>query len=83
MTTYEDKRGLRIAHKTEDGAILLDDETAQAYAVGDYPLLRLTITSFDTELALYRITGQSGAILPKDTAQREQYRKLARAAINA
>lgn len=82
MKTYEDHRGLPICHITDDNRILLDDETAEAYAAG-YPMVRLQVPGFDSELKLWKITGQAGAILPpKGSKEREDYRASCRKAIN-
>jgi hypothetical protein len=70
---------LTLGYATDDGRFILDDETANEYAKGDYATLEL-IVPLDVEMTIYKVTGVGGAILPKDPAMRERLRTIFRAA---
>lgn len=79
MTTYTDKRGLTLAHETSDKSVLLDDETAEAYSKGDYPMNRFEISGIDVERMIFEIGGVRGARLGDLSLEaREKYRAKAR-----
>lgn len=80
MTKYSDYRGLPVCYVRGNGALLLDDETAVAYADNEWPTTRHTLRSFDMELTIYNLTGIAGARLPGvDTPERETLREAIRA----
>jgi hypothetical protein len=83
MIKYVDHRMLPIAYLREGGALLLDDETAQAYAEGDYPTHTLELPGWDAELKILQITGLRGNQLPDEHAPhlREELRRRIRTCI--
>lgn len=83
MTKYSDYRGLPVCYVRDNGALLLDDETATAYSENEWPTVRHTLRHFDMERTIYNLTQQSGARLPAlDTPERESLREIIRHTIN-
>jgi hypothetical protein len=82
MIQYNDPRMLTLCYLRDNGAVLLDDETAIAYSEGDYATHAMTVQC-DVELKIYNLTGKGGAVLSAMTPeQRETFREYARSLVS-
>lgn len=73
LITLRDHRGLTIAH-CANAQIILDDEMRDIWPHVETVREQL-VPGWDAELFLYRITGQPGIELPKDSGVRESLRR--------